>query len=166
MKTLIAFNTETGNTKKLALEIFETLNGERILKEFEEIQNINDFDIIYIGFPIHNFEPSLQARDFLGKIQDNQKVALFATHAMQTESPMNNKQLENCKKAAEHLKILGIYTCRGEMSESVANRMINSDNSQFRFFGKMRQQTIGHPNHDELIGLREFVNKTQNLLYV
>lgn len=166
MKTLIAFSSETGNTKKLAQEIYNTIDGDKFVGEFVEIQNKNGFDIIYIGFPIHNFGPSEKAKDFISQIDENQKVVLFATHAMQTESPMNNKQIENCKKAAEHLKVLDIYTCRGEMSESVAERMINSDNPQFQFFGKMRQQTIGHPNQDELKDLREFVKETQKISYV
>lgn len=161
MKTLIAFSTETGNTKKLAQEIFNTISGVKIIKEFSEIQDTNDFDLIYIGFPIHNFGPSDKAKEFIGKIEDNQKVILFATHAMQTESPMNNKQIENCRNTAGHLKVIDIFTCRGEMSESVAERMINSDNPQFQFFGKMRQQTIGHPNQDELKDLREFVKEIQ-----
>lgn len=161
MKTLIAFSTETGNTKKLAQEIFNTIDGEKFVGEFAEIQNKNGFDIIYVGFPIHNFGPSEKAKDFISKIEENQKVILFATHAMQTESPMNIKQIENCRKAAVHLKVLDIYTCRGEMSESVAERMIHSDNPQFQFFGKMRQQTIGHPNQEELKDLREFVKETQ-----
>lgn len=86
---------------------------------------------------------------------------------MQPISPMNKKQVENCRKAAKHLNVLDIYTCRGELSESIAERMISSDNPQFQFFGKMRQLTIGHPNQNELKDLREFVKETQKkrLLY-
>ncbi len=146
MKTLISFSTKTGNTRRLAQEIFNSIRGEKVLNEIEDIQEFNGFDLIYIGFPIHNFEPSKDAKDFIGKLEENQKVVLFATHAMQTDSPMNNKQIENCKKIAGHLNFLGIYTCRGELSESAAGKMIKSDNPQMQFFGKMRKQTIGHPN--------------------
>jgi flavodoxin len=90
MKTLISFSTETGNTRKLAQEIFNSISGEKVLNEIEDIQVFEGFDLIYIGFPIHNFEPSKEAKDFIGKLAENQKIVLFATHAMQTDSPMNN----------------------------------------------------------------------------
>ncbi len=166
MKTLIAYHSETGNTEKLAWEIFNKIDGEKYINSVEVIRETSGFDLIYIGFPIHNFGPSKRAKYFLSKIKNNQKIALFATHAMLAESPMNNRQLENCRKAANHLNVLDIYTCIGEMSVSVAEKMINSDNPQFQFFGKMRQQTIGHPDQKELKDLQKFVDEIQKLLYV
>ncbi len=166
MKTLIAFTSETGNTKKLAHEIFNTLDGDKTLKDIKDVNNANDYDFIYIGFPIHSFGVPDIARNFIDSITTNHRVALFATHAMPTESPLNKKQIENCISTADHLQIQGIYTCVGELSESVAEQLLNSDDPQFQFFGKMRAKTIGHPNQEEITELRKFVLETQNHILV
>ncbi len=166
MKTLIAFTSETGNTEKLAREIFNTIEGENTLLNINDVSETNDYDFIYVGFPIHSFGVPDIAKNFIDSLQTNQKVALFATHAVPTESPLNKKQIENCLSTAGHLDMQGIYTCVGELSEPVAKQLLKSDDPQFQFFGKMRPQTIGHPNAKDLEELRSFVIETQNHIFV
>ena len=157
MKTLVTYISETGNTQKLAEEIFNSIDEEKVLKPIKEVDSTDGFELIYVGFPMHMFQPIKEARAFLLKLKENQKVVLFITHAIPTGTPVNNQQLDNCEKVTGHLNVLGMYSCQGELSEAVAQKMIQSPNKQWQFFGRMRDQTIGHPNEEELVGVRQFV---------
>lgn len=159
MKSLIVYTSETGNTKKLAETIYEMIDSNKELKKITDVKDTNSFDLIFIGFPIHNFEPAQLAQDFIKTLKVGKKAVLFATHAMQTGSPMNAKQIENCRKIASELEIWGFFSCRGELSKSVTNKMINSTGQQMRYFGQMRQQTIGHPDTEELEKLKVFTKE-------
>ncbi len=164
MKVLVTYNSESGNTRKLANTIFETLTTDKDICTIKEVRNAEKYDMIFVGFPIHKLGPSKKAKEFLENLETGKKVALFATHAMQAGNEMNNKQINNCKKSASKLDVLGIYSCQGELSEETAVKMLNSGIPQMHAFGKMRHNTIGHPNQNDLENLKIFTNDIlQNL---
>jgi len=45
---------------------------------------------------------------------------------------------------------LGIFSCRGELSEKTAINMSESSNEKLREFAKMRVKTIGYPTINDL----------------
>jgi flavodoxin len=109
MKTLIAFYSLTGNTKKLAEAIASVVGGEVLeiktkkeipakgfvkywmggkqvmKKETPEImpldKNPNDYELIFLGTPVWagNFAPAIKSFLKQAKLQ-NKKIALFAAH--------------------------------------------------------------------------------------
>ncbi len=160
MKTLTAYLSETGNTKKLAEEIFNTLNGEKELCEISKVNSVKGYDIVFVGFPINGFEPVEGARNFLAQLPQKQNIVLFATHAVATDSTIGIKQVKNFEKYTEHLNVLGQFTCMGELSEAMAEVLLKSDNPEYQYFGKLRPETIGHPNQDEIDALKKFVKET------
>ncbi len=164
MNTLIAYCSTTGNTKKLANQIHDAWNGKNEIKKISEVVKTTDYDMIFVGFPINNFAPPREARLFLKKLPKEQRIVLFATHAVPIYSDLNTKQKEKCLKYASHLNVLDFYTCRGELSEDISEFLLNSDNLDFQSFGKMRPETIGHPTAKELEELKLRVNVIQQQL--
>jgi flavodoxin len=118
---------ETGNTKKLAETIYEFINGPKRILTFDQVNNVYEYDSVFVGFPIHEFGPSKKAREFFDEVINNKNVALFITHAMLKEAPLSNIQIDNCKKIIKTNKLLGIYSCRGALAESTAQHMSNSE---------------------------------------
>ena len=164
MKTLVAFVSETGNTKKVAEAVYSVLSEEKVLSEIKNVQKVEEFDLVFIGFPINAFEPEKSAIEFMGKLLQRQNVVLFTTHAVTPEMPLYTKQLEKAKEYVAAQNCLGIFDCRGELSESIANVLLQSDNKEMQFFGKMRPETIGHPTYEELEAAKEFAVKVQNIV--
>lgn len=162
MKTLIAYCTETGNTEKLAKVIADSCSTEFEMEKIADIKTINKYDIIFIGFPFNSFAPSTEAQEFINGLSSGQKVALFATHAVPTDSPLNEKQKAKALDCASHLDVVGFFTCRGELSVPITEILLKSDNAEMQYFGKMRPETIGHPTKEELSQLKAFVKTLLN----
>lgn len=161
MNILVTYHSETGNTKKIAHAIYESIKEPKDLLTFDEVSDVDKYDLIFVGFPIHEFGPSKNAVKIFKERIANKKVALFVTHAMLEEAPLSNIQISNCKKIAKENNLLGVYSCRGVLSESVAMHMINSKDEKMINFGKMRGQTIGHPDENDINNAITF---TKNLL--
>nr|WP_319397681.1 flavodoxin family protein [uncultured Carboxylicivirga sp.] len=162
MKTLIAYCTESGNTEKLAKVIADSCTSEFEIAKIADIKTTNQYDFIFIGFPFNSFAPTTEAQEFIKGLSESQRVALFATHAIPTDSPMNDKQKTKALDCASHLDVVGFFTCRGELSLPITEILLKSDNAEMQYFGKMRPETIGHPNEEELESLKQFVIDLQN----
>ena len=81
MKSIIIYYSETGNTEKVARAIAKALTGE--IKRVEEIKSdeLTDYDLIFIGTPVHGSKPAKKIEDFLDKLPQLQgkKGAAFCT---------------------------------------------------------------------------------------
>jgi flavodoxin len=151
-KTLISYCSETGNTRKIAESIFRVIPDSKELKNLSDIDSLDEYGLIFFGFPIYNFEPIRQAKDFMQKSLSGKKIAIFMTMAL-TSAPFNeqivglyNLTISNCRMCADGATILGIFDSPGELSEKTATALINSNDPQLRMFGMMRDYTIGFPN--------------------
>ena len=79
-KILVTYLSQTGNTKKIAEVIFEGLEGDKTIKPMDEVQEIEDYGLIFIGFPVHSHSVPYKIESFLQKIPQAEKIALFSTH--------------------------------------------------------------------------------------
>lgn len=161
MKTLITYYSETGNTKILAQQIYLNLKHEKEIQKIELVKSVQNYDLIFIGFPIHNGFPAKPAINLIEKINSKVKVVLFTTHAMKSTSPLHNLQLKNCKKIAKSLNTVGFYSCQGELSSSFTKRFCNKDKYNLHFFKKIRESSVGHPNKSDLNTLSNFTKHLQ-----
>lgn len=119
MKSLIVFYSRSGNTRKIANEIAEKINGEieeiidyksrkgifgfmkcgyeAITKKLTKIKPLNkkieDFDLIVIGSPTWAGNLSSPVRTFLTEYAKNiKKVAFFATAGAESEHVFESMQ--------------------------------------------------------------------------
>ena len=76
-KALVAYYTQTGNTLKIAESIYEALPGEKEINSLAEIKSLDGYDLVYIGFPIHNHNIPKKVQDFLKKVQKGQEDSPF-----------------------------------------------------------------------------------------
>ncbi|MCX6269372.1 MAG: flavodoxin [Bacteroidetes bacterium] len=162
MKYLVAYWSQTGNTKKVAEAIFMVLPGEKFIKTLDEVGTLDGFDLIFIGFPVMQFGPPPAVKKFLSDQVAGKKIALFVTHAMlsNTEDPRQqailHKELEKCRSACSGSQLAGLFHCQGELSETVANELLSSHLPMLMEFAAMRPDTIGHPDQAELEEAEKF----------
>ena len=100
MKVLVAYRTRSGNTKKIAEAIYDEITTDKDIKTFDEIENIDDYDFSFIGFPMERMGPINLDEEFFQKHAKGKKIGLFITHAAPENSPFLPPWLDKCKKAA------------------------------------------------------------------
>jgi flavodoxin len=159
MKTLVAYFSQTGNTKRVAKAIFEELPGEKEIKELPEIEDASGYDLLFVGFPIHGYGPAKPGADFLANRCQGRPVALFVTHAAPEYSEPLKEWLQNCKDAASGTQLKGMFNCQGELSESIAEHMLKSGDPNLETWAKGPPSTIGQPDKSRLEKARAFVHE-------
>ncbi len=146
MKVLVTYVSQTGNTKKVAQAIFDQVHGSKELKELQQVQSLDGYDLAFVGFPIQAYAPAKSAADFLQKHAAGRTIALFITHASPEDSPEMPGWLANCRAAAAGARLVGMFDCQGELSEQVADFMTKSKDEKLMAWAKDRPSTVGQPD--------------------
>jgi len=142
----VIYHSDTGNTKKIADEIFQGIE-----KEDKKLVNIGDVDmdsldgseLVFIGFPTIAGKPSSSVSKFIGKMPSSvRRTAIFCTH-----SGVNNVALKEAEinLSRRRIRVVGSFDCMGEASDKVKGLL-----------GKFEDQWKGHPDEGDLGNAREF----------
>ncbi|MEW6555437.1 MAG: flavodoxin family protein [Actinomycetota bacterium] len=159
MKILVAYFSQTGKTKMVADAIYESIEGDKELKELGEVESLEGYDLSFIGFPIIAFGPSKDGKEFLEQKAAGRKVALFITHAAPEDQEGIGEWLDKCKEAAASAELVGFFDCMGELSEAIADFLMKNDDPMMRSFGERRPETIGQPDEARLQRARDFAKE-------
>lgn len=164
MKVLVAYMSQTGNTKKVAETIFEAISMPKEIKPLEEVTSLNDYDLSFLGFPVHAQSLNEKTTSFLNSMVNGQKIAIFITHGAPEVSPNVPGWLKQFRDAAIGADICGVFDCQGEMSQQVLNFMLNNPNPQIREWAK-RDSSKGQPDASRLEKAKIFAENTmKNIL--
>jgi flavodoxin len=164
MKTLVAYFSQTGQTKKVAEAIYESIEGDKELKELSQVDGLEGYDLSFIGFPIIAFGPAKDGKDFLEQHAAGRKIALFITHAAPEDQEGVDAWLDKCREAAASADLVGFFDCQGELAEAIANVLLKSDDPMMRSFGERRPETLGQPDAACLQRAGEFARETMGKL--
>ncbi len=160
MKILVAYMSQTGNTKKVAEAIYGEITEDKEIKELKDAESLEGYDLSFVGFPIHAFGPAKEAKKFLEDHSEGKRVALFITHAAKEGSELLEEWLGRCRKAAAGAEVVGMFDCQGELSKDVMDMLLKSDDPNMRSFGEMGSETKGKPDSSSLEKAKEFARET------
>lgn len=82
MKACVLYFSQTGNTKKFAEAICDSLEIKAVFDiTTTEPTVVNDYDAIIIGTPVHGFNPSKEVMSFVESLPEGKgkRAALFCT---------------------------------------------------------------------------------------
>jgi flavodoxin len=160
MKVLFTYRTLTGNTKKVIDAMYDEVQVKKELKSWEEVQSLEGYDLTFVGFPIEAMGPGSAATEWLATHVDGKRIALVITHGSPEDGPPLQGWLQKCRDAAVGAQIVGLFHCRGDMSEALIEGMIKSDNPQFAEWGKRAKETPrGFPDASALKRARKFAQE-------
>jgi flavodoxin len=159
MKTLVAYLSQTGNTKKVAEAIYSEIPEEKELKELGELTGLEGYDLCFIGFPVHAGNPAVAAKEFLEKSGSGKKVALFVTHAAPEDAEDVPGVLDVCREAAANAELVGFFDCQGELDQKIAELLLKSDSPKHQEFGRRAPETKGQPDETRLDKARAFARE-------
>ena len=120
----IVFSSLTGNTKKLADAIHETL-PQNDCEYFGAIKlKVPQSDLLYIGFWTDKGNADNKTLELLSQLK-NKKIFLFGTAGFGGSDVYFKKILGQVKQSIDSSNIIiGEYMCQGKMPQSVRDRYI------------------------------------------
>ena len=160
----IIYSSKTGNTKKLAEAIYNTLPQNKC-DYYGTVDKIDDVlsNVIYIGFWTEKGNADHLTIDFLNKLK-NKKIFLFGTAGYGESEKYFEGIINNVKKNIDSSNtIIGTFMCQGKMPISVRKRYekqkkelsrANIDNLIENF-----DKALSHPNQ---LDLEKLENMIQN----
>jgi flavodoxin len=159
MKVIVTYMSQTGNTKRVAEAIFREIKGKKEIKPMSEVNSLDGYDIAFIGFPIQGGQPAGEAKSFLQQHSKGKNMAIFVTHASPEDYPGVKECLNKCGAAAVGANLLGIFGCQGELSQAIADFMLNSGDPGLVEAAKKRSLTVGQPDAARLKRARNFARE-------
>ena len=160
-KILVTYFSLTGNTKKVAEVIFEELDGEKTIGKVDEIQDLDEYDLLFIGFPVHSHGVPFKVEELLKKIPPGKKIALFSTHGSLTGSRLSREALEHSTTLVSKAKILGTFSCRGKVSMQAME--VLSKSPEHKAWAEMATSAQTHPDENDLEDAKSFANWIKTL---
>lgn len=162
---LVLYQSETGNTQKVAATIFSHLPGNsKDLIDITTDKTIPEAKIYFIGFCVHQGTCSIAVSDFLESLSDKQ-IALFGTCGM-CEDVDYYAQIEKRVSAwiESDNKYLGTFLCQGKMPQLVRQKyehMKTTENaSQINKWLQNFDAALPHPDSLDMEHAKVFVEKT------
>ena len=144
-RALVAYQSQTGNTKKVAQAIYEAIPEPKEIKPIHDALSLEEYDLIFLGFPIHGSGPNPKARSYLENNTKNKQIALFITHAAPEDAPEMPDSVQKFCDAAGEADILDVFHCQGQLSSIVKTVMRFAPDPQIREWARM-DNSKGQPD--------------------
>ncbi len=159
MKYAVIFYSETGNTERLAEEIYMSIkSNEKVFINLKEDTAIPQADIYFIGFPIQKQSCSLKIIECLEQIELG-KLVLFATCGM---SPtINYKQkLEDSLMVwlPDNVDYLGMFLCQGKITDKQKQYFCQMKPEYAEQMKRMFAEGDKHPDWNDRNDAVEYIN--------
>ncbi len=156
-KTLVTYFSRTGNTKKVAEAIFETLDRDKDLRPMDEVQSLDEYSLVFIGFPVHSHGVPYEVEKFLKNIPTEKKIALFSTHGSLRGHKLSREAIEHAAILTSKAKVLGSFSCRGRISMPALDALSRSPEHQE--WTEMAASANSHPNETDLAEAKAFARE-------
>ncbi len=160
MKIAIIFDSNTGNTKQIALSIQEACQNEEIVT-FKENKNIDNADIIFIGTWVDKGNCSPKIQNILKTIK-NKKIAFFATAGFGGSQEYYDKLANRFDTLVDPSnQILGHFFCQGKMPLAIKDRYIkmiqeHPEDKQLKVSLENFNNALTHPDQNDLANAKKY----------
>lgn len=164
MDYMVVYSSKTGNTKKVATEIFSALPGmSKDMQSLEEYKG-KDADIFFIGFWVNRGTCEMSVIDMMSELH-GKKIALFGTCGMGNDEAYY-KSIEQKVNVwiPDDCEYLGTFLCQGKMPMQVREKYeISREDPKQEACRKMMlknfDEALFHPNEADLSEARAFVER-------
>ncbi|MBN1830081.1 MAG: hypothetical protein JW884_13200 [Deltaproteobacteria bacterium] len=154
MKVLVAYFSKTGNTKKVAQAIHDTLDVPTDMLSFDDVSFPDEYDLIFCGFPVHAHSVPPRVQTFISRLPKNKKVALFSTHGSRRNNQMARAAVEHAASLAIGRTVLGAFACRGQVDHALLDELTHKQ--EHEAWCNEARSADGHPNKGDLADAADF----------
>lgn len=162
MDYLVVYASKTGNTQKIAMEIFEALPGNS--KDIQRIEELNgEADTCFVGFWNNRGTCSGDIMDYLSELH-GKRVALFGTCGMGGSQEYFNRVANQVEAfLPDDCQYLGAFLCAGKMPPQILEKYKQmqqvQDTPQIRAMIQAYEEGMLHPNEKDFADARAFVER-------
>ncbi len=156
MKVLVTYFSQTGNTEKLARAIYDGIEEQaaKDLIPIEEIKDVDGYDLIFCGFPVHASSVPGKVEAFIKNMPEGKKLALFATHGSLRGGQLAVTAFHYAICLSPKVNIIGTFGCRGEVQSGILDKLMQSP--EHKAWAMEAQSAVGHPDDADLEDAKEF----------
>ncbi|MBW1721643.1 MAG: flavodoxin domain-containing protein [Deltaproteobacteria bacterium] len=162
MKVLVTYYSETGNTEKLAKAIFE--GAGRVDKELMPIDQVGDlekYELIFCGFPVHSSSVPGKVQEFLKRLPEGKKLALFATHGSLRGGQLATTAFDYATSLAKNTRVIGTFGCRGKVKQDLLEALLQKP--EHRAWAEEAQSSAAtHPDDGDLEDGKNFAQRVMD----
>ncbi len=164
LKNLVVYASETGNTQKLAEEIFSVLPSSMGEKDIVNVRSWNgklDAENYFVGFWANRGSCSLEIIDLLSSLQ-HRNIALFGTCGMgNTDKYYASLEQNACVWISDSNNYLGSFFCQGQMQDAIREkyesyRGLKSD-SKIDLILSYFDESLNHPDRTDMLKAHMFI---------
>ncbi len=162
---LVLYQSETGNTRKVAATIFSHLPGNsKDLIDITTNKTIPEAKLYFIGFCVHQGTCSIAVSDFLESLS-NKQIALFGTCGMHEDMTYYSQIEKRVSAWIETDNIyLGTFLCQGRMPQQVRQKYMQmklngTANPQVDSWLRNFDEALPHPDSLDMEHAKVFVQK-------
>lgn len=156
MKVLVTYYSETGNTEKLAQAIYEGIGKEqKEILPLDDSVNLEDYDVIFLGFPVHASSVPAKVQPFLSGIPEGKIVAIFATHGSLRGGQLAVSAFDYAMTLASQANVLGTFGCRGKVQSNLLEALMKKPEHR-TWAEEALSSAAMHPDDADLEDAREF----------
>jgi flavodoxin len=158
MRVLVTYYSETGNTEKLAKAIYEGVEkAEKEMAPISEVGNLEDYDLIFCGFPVQSSSVPKKVEPILKSIPEGKKLAIFATHGSLRGGQLATTAFEYAMSLAAKAKLIGTFGSRGKVKTSLIEALMKRP--EHKAWAEEAQSAVTHPDGADLADGRDFGKK-------
>ena len=121
MKSLIVYSSQSGNTKKLAQAIYESLPGTKEMVAVAQAPDPAGYDAVALGFWLQAGKPDPKSTQYLARV-GKKPLFLFATHGAAAGSDHARNAMDHARSLAPDADVIGTYSCQGEVNPKVLDK--------------------------------------------
>jgi flavodoxin I len=149
MKALVAYFSQTGNTEKVARAIFDGIAFvEKEISLIQDAKDLDNYDLFFIGFPVHSHSVPGPVEEFLKGIPEGKKIAFFGTHGSLRGGEFAVTAFHYALSHAQKRTVLGTFGCRGKVNPGILEKLMNRP--QDRHWAMEAQSAAHHPDEHDL----------------
>jgi len=169
MRYQVIYESETGNTERVARAIAECFHAEDVrLVDMKTQTPDRDADVYCIGFGVRHSTCSMRLLEFL-ELLNGKTILLFATCGMNPTNAYHDVLERNLEPfLPENCDYRGLYLCQGSLSDAayaaIMRRFENNDDEEtMQRLEEFRIGTYSHPDESDLENARKFVEQALDL---
>jgi flavodoxin len=149
MKVLVTYYSETSNTEKVARAVYEGIDQEpKEIHPIEAVTSLEDFDLIFCGFPVHASSVPPKVEAFLQRVPQGKMVALFATHGCLRGGHLAVMAFDSAMAIASQARVIATFGCRGKVKPQLMEAL--GRNPEHRAWVEEAHSAAEHPDAADL----------------
>lgn len=163
MKTTLIYSSLSGNTEKVAWEIFKKMNIDSCIYNLKNFNGEIEGELLVLGYWVDRAKPNKEMLEFMEKLKDK-KIVTFGTLGDYPNSPHAVETISNVKDLLEkNNTLLGNFLCQGKINPKITEMFKKGTGAGPHKMSderlKKHEEAAKHPNKEDFKAAQDFIEE-------